>query len=355
MKNHQKNIKRLGSYKNQFIAADQIEKMIYFNYNYMDFHVHTMYSYDVVPSHATDPLNIYQKGIDLGFKFITFTDHNTMDAYDRVGWTRERIVPGVELKILDEKRIGHTIHLNIYGLDKKQFGELQDLTLIGKNVEQLVEYLNENKLCYVLNHPFWHELNETMNIQALLDISHLFPVFEYNMGRVQELNDLAVELAYKNNAGILAGSDSHIGNIGRILTFAEGDTFKEFFQNIKDRKALIIPQSMNSGLFYLEVMERVKTLFKERDDSLPEQHFDLETGIKAVDQFASSLQSSSPQKYPKIMLSMLKIIIRILMGSRLPASLYFQGQRKLASEVKDRIFHYQPSGTLQKSMGYGMS
>jgi len=58
-----------------------------------DLHVHTLHSYDVIPTRQVDPLTLYHKAQRLGMTFIAFTDHDSMDAYDQIGWTREGFVP----------------------------------------------------------------------------------------------------------------------------------------------------------------------------------------------------------------------------------------------------------------------
>ncbi|MCI0470766.1 MAG: hypothetical protein L0Y73_03815, partial [Candidatus Aminicenantes bacterium] len=205
----------------------------------MDMHVHTWHSYDVLPVKTHDPLVIYKKARKNGFRFITFTDHDTMDAYDQIGWTIEGIVPGVEIKLFDPKRIGHTLHINVYELTKKQFLELEDIARKDKNLETFIQYLRDHRLNYIYNHPFWHEGAEEPNIQSIFEIAPLFPVIEYNMGRVSMLNRQAMRLAEYNGLGVAAGSDTHIGRIGSTYTLSRGETFKDFFQQIKNGNSCI--------------------------------------------------------------------------------------------------------------------
>jgi predicted metal-dependent phosphoesterase TrpH len=84
-----------------------------------DLHVHTLHSYDVIPTRQVDPLVMYLKARRAGMAYVAFTDHDTMAAYDQIGWTREGLVPAVEVKILDARNVGHTIHVNVYTLDRR--------------------------------------------------------------------------------------------------------------------------------------------------------------------------------------------------------------------------------------------
>jgi predicted metal-dependent phosphoesterase TrpH len=143
------------AYEPKFCSREQAEELMHNGWGAIDLHVHTWCSYDVLPLKNLDPLALYEKARQKGFRLVTFTDHDTMDAYDRVGWTREGIVPGVEIKILDPERVGHTLHINVYELNKKQFLELEEIAVKDQNLETFIDYLRDNDLCYVYNHPFF--------------------------------------------------------------------------------------------------------------------------------------------------------------------------------------------------------
>lgn len=183
-----------------------------------DLHVHTLHSYDVIPTRLVDPLMLYQKARRLGMTYVTFTDHDSMDAYDQIGWAREGLVPAVEVKILDRERVGHTIHINVYALSRSQFCEVLKIARVARDLEQLVAYLKEEHLPYTFNHPFWHEPGEKPNFRAILEIVDLFPVLEYNMGRIGRINRQALRLAQARGRGIVATTDTHVGEIGRAFT-----------------------------------------------------------------------------------------------------------------------------------------
>jgi predicted metal-dependent phosphoesterase TrpH len=229
-----------------------------------DLHVHTWYSNDVIPSPQTDPLTLYRSAIKKGFRFVTFTDHDTMDAYDRIGWTRERVVPGVEIRILDPVRVGHTLHVNVYGLDKKQFLEIEAIAQRERNIDHLVRYLVDSGLSFIYNHPFWCELHEKLSIQSIRDIAPLFPVLEYNRGRIHPLNREALELADELGLGLAAGSDTHSGLIGSSYTLAQAATFPDFFDELRRGRSLAMPQDMNVELFSQEICRFINFIFGER-------------------------------------------------------------------------------------------
>ena len=219
----------LGGIK--LISPEKTDEFLKQGWHQADLHVHTYYSGDVLPSKFLDPLVLYEKARKKGMRYITFTDHDTMDAYDRVGWTREGLVPGVEIKIKDMKNVGHSLHVNVYELNKMQFKELMKIAKVKQDIRTFVSYLKKNDLPFVYNHPFWYEHGEKPSLKAINTIIQLFPVTEYNMLRVWQKNALAVKLAQKHGKGIIASTDTHIGNIGRASTFAKGETFKEYFRS----------------------------------------------------------------------------------------------------------------------------
>ena len=143
-----------------------------------DLHVHTLHSYDVIPTWQVDPLNLYLEARRLGMTYVAFTDHDTMAAYDEIGWTREGLVPAVEVKILDLRNVGHTIHVNVYTLNRRQFQEIQEIAVKAHDVVTLAGYLRAEGLPFIFNHPFWHEPEERPNLRAVLDVARLFPVLE---------------------------------------------------------------------------------------------------------------------------------------------------------------------------------
>ncbi len=121
----------------KLISLGKIPELLKEGWHQADLHVHTYYSHDVLPSKFLDPIVLYEKARKRGMKYITFTDHDNMDAYDRVGWTREGLVPGVEIKIKDVKNVGHSIHVNVYELNKLQFKELMEIAKIKQDIRNI--------------------------------------------------------------------------------------------------------------------------------------------------------------------------------------------------------------------------
>jgi predicted metal-dependent phosphoesterase TrpH len=320
-------------YESKFCTPEEAETFIEDGWAAADLHVHTWCSYDVLPLKEMDPLVIYEKARQRGFRFITFTDHDTMDAYDRVGWTREGIVPGVEIKIFDPKRVGHTMHINVYQLNKKQFLELEDIAAKDKNIETFVNYLRDNDLPYIYNHPFWFERSNTPNLPAVFEVSELFPVLEYNMGRVNILNRMATKLAEHRGAGLAAGSDTHTGDIGKNFTIAGGETFREFYNEIKAGRSFIMPQDMTRERLMQEVSIRIHHLFSREKWMFDKPSFHIDSGIKFLDRLIDKLVKSSPKDY-RFFKKISHAFLDALNHSRIPASLHIKSQMAIGKKIK---------------------
>jgi predicted metal-dependent phosphoesterase TrpH len=328
-------------YETKFCSQEEAEVLMENGWGAVDPHVHTWYSYDVLPLNEMDPLVIYEKARQKGFRFITFTDHDTMDAYDQVGWTREGIVPGVEIKILDPRRVGHTLHINVYELNKKQFLDLEEIANKGQNLETFIDYLRDNHLLYVYNHPFWHEQYEIPDLAGILEIAELFPVIEYNMGRINVLNQQAMKLAERQGAGIMAGTDTHTGAIGRTFTLAKGETFREFFNEIKAGRSYIMPQDMTIDRMTDEVNLRILNLFAKDKWLFDKPSYHINTGIKPVDDLVSRMAKADPCRFRR-MRKIIRTVLQTVNRSRIPASLHIKSQIALGEKIKELTREFIP-------------
>jgi predicted metal-dependent phosphoesterase TrpH len=298
-----------------------------------DLHVHTLHSYDVIPTRQVDPLIMYLKARQSGMTYVAFTDHDTMAAYDQIGWTREGLVPAVEVKILDAKNVGHTIHVNVYMLDRRQFREVQEITARARDIVTLTEYLRAEGLPFTFNHPFWHEPDEKPDLGAVIDIAPLFPVLEYNMGRIARINAQALRLAESLSKGIVAATDSHIGEIGRAFTLARSDgSFREFFGRIAAREAHLCPVDLTLPRLKEEATVRIRRLFDKTAWLYAKESLKMDTGSAILDGLVRRMAREGPES-SKLSRWLLRKAVETLAGSGIPAALYLRNQRGLADRV----------------------
>ncbi len=296
-----------------------------------DLHVHTLHSYDVIPTRQADPLSLYLQARRLGMSYVAFTDHDTMAAYDEIGWTREGLVPAVEVKILDPRNVGHTVHVNVYTLDRRQYLEIRKIADKARDIAALAAYLRAEGLPFVFNHPFWHEPDEKPNLRAVLDVAPLFPVLEYNMGRIGRINAQAIRLADALSKGIVAATDTHVGEIGMAFTLARGDSFKEFFGNIAARASLLCPADLTLPRLKEETALRIRRLFDKAGWLHSKESLSMDTGNAVLDGIVRRMARHG--SCAGVSRWLLRTAIEALSSSGIPGSLYLRYQNGLADRV----------------------
>jgi predicted metal-dependent phosphoesterase TrpH len=271
--------------------------------------------------------------MEKGMSFVTFTDHDTLEAYDEIGWSREFIVTGVEIKIRDEDRVGHTIHINVFDLSRRQFSDLQEIAVGAKNLELFIEYLTSEDLFYSYNHPFWFEPGDTPNFKIIPTLFRLFPVVEYNMQRVQRKNRLTLELAAKHGNGVLSTTDSHTGEIAKAFTVARGDTFQEFFSNVTEGDFFLVAQDLTVKVMTQQMVCWLDTLFKP-EDALEGKV--LKTGNVQLDRFLNSVLSGEFDERP-FSYRIARSLTWAASRSRIPSFLYLRAEENFAKLVDQQL------------------
>lgn len=296
-----------------------------------DLHVHSVCSGDVLPAEALHPCALYEKARSIGMGFITLTDHDTMQAYEMLG-QKEGLVTGVEIKVKDMDFVGHTIHINVYDLDEAEFAELEEIAGVECDLKAFVRFLKRNGLPFIYNHPFWFEPGERPNLKAIPEIAKLFPVVEYNMHRIRRKNELTVELAHRYGKGLVAATDTHSGNIGRIYTLSRGETFREYFRNIKAGSSYIVTCDLTLEDLINEINTWIGLIFDP--DSAKPNRTNFSTGIGYLDRIVWALASDTLSGYPRFSKIIEGMIYRIS-DLGIPASIYLRKENRLVPEIED--------------------
>lgn len=298
-----------------------------------DLHVHTNCSVDVLPAPSLDPLYLYRRAFDLGLDFITFTDHDTMDAYDLIGWQRERVVPGVEISIRDRRKVGHTIHVNVYQLDRRQFRELREIAGRAADIELLLSFLEENRLPHTYNHPFGFCAGERASYRSVADLVGRFPVVEYNQQRVREKNDLAARLARLHGAGMVAVTDTHTGNIGGALTIAPGRDFSSWFENVRRGESRLVTGDLTLKVLRDEMAAWLEMFFN-LDRLRPGPV--CNSGTRVIPCFMRIFGSRFFRDYPRRK-KVSGRVCAMVNRSGAPAACYLRGQKISARRIDRRL------------------
>ncbi len=188
------------------------------------------------------PLDVYKTAKRRGMDLVTITDHDSiggcLELLDRLGDLPDFIM-GEEVTVCFPE-FRHEVHVAVYGLNGSQHGEIQRLR---PNGEELVAYLRQNHLLFVLNH-FFHDFSDGTRVREFIQhMAQLFDVFEVRNGsQLREHNLFIVKLLeqYRNSTntdqpiGMIAGSDAHtLRRIGRTYTASPARTKQGFLDDIR--------------------------------------------------------------------------------------------------------------------------
>ncbi len=153
-------------------------------------------------------------------------------------------------------------------------------------------------------------------------IIQLFPVTEYNMLRVWQKNALALKLAQKYGKGIIASTDTHIGNIGRASTFAKGETFREYFRNIAEGRVYLNPQDLTLDILRDEINTWIELIFNLDIGRLEKA---VHTQIRALNYFINLFARGAFENYPLVRKSV-EHLLSVIAKSGAPAFCYLKLQ-----------------------------
>jgi predicted metal-dependent phosphoesterase TrpH len=211
-----------------------------------DLHCHSRYSGRV--NHLrflcardcySQPLDVYKRAKQKGMDLVTITDHDSIDGclevLDRLGDLPDFVVGEEVTAQLPDFR--HAIHIGVYGHKEAQHRDIQKLR---ENARELVAYLRERKLLFVLNHffhDFWNVARVREFVEQMVD---LFDVFEARNGTLQRQHNafIAALLSRFRSLGrrisVVAGSDAHtLRRIGRSYTASNANNREEFLEDVR--------------------------------------------------------------------------------------------------------------------------
>ncbi len=326
--------KRPRNYEGKLIAPERAAGLMEEGWKRADLHVHTTCSFDVLPVRDLHPENLYEKALKLGMDYITFTDHNTVEAYEILGWDREKLVPGVEMSVYDPEFAGHRLHINVFEFDREEFFELREIAEIEHDLKSFIKYLKRHKLPFIYNHPFWFEFHREPNPSAVPGLAKLFPVLEYNMHELKQKNELTIALAERFGKGIAATTDTHSGGLGKVYTLAVGENFKEFFKNIEKGRNYIVPEDLTRELLIDEMNTWIDMIFEKSQKSSDIKSY--LTGIKSLDAMVRISRSALLNCFPGLNRTTMSLLYMIS-NTGLPASFYLHSEKSFVKEIERQI------------------
>jgi predicted metal-dependent phosphoesterase TrpH len=188
------------------------------------------------------PLDVYKTAKRRGMDLVTITDHDSiggcLELLDQLGDLPDFIM-GEEVTVCFPE-FRHEVHVAVYKLNEQQHIEVQRLR---PNGEELVAYLRENDLLFVLNH-FFHNFSDGARVLEFIErMATLFDVFEVRNGSQSREHNLFIErllkryqngLAAWRPLGMVAGSDAHtLRRIGKTYTASSAGSREEFLADIR--------------------------------------------------------------------------------------------------------------------------
>ena len=326
--------KRPRNYEEKLIAPEKAAEIMEEGWKRADLHVHTTCSFDVLPVRDLHPESLYEKALKLGMDYITFTDHDTIEAYEILGWNREKLIPGVEMSVYDPEFAGHSLHINIFEFDRDEFFELREIAEIEHDLKSFIKYHRRHKLPFIYNHPFWFEFHREPNPSAVPRLAKFFPVLEYNMHKLKQKNELTIALAEKFGKGIVATTDTHSGRLGKVYTLSQGDNFREFFRNIEKGKNYIVPKNLTRELLIDEMNTWIDLIFEKSQKSSDIKNY--LTGIKSLDAMVRISRSTLLNCFPGLNRKTMNLLYKIS-NTGLPALFYLHAEKNLAKEIEKQI------------------
>jgi predicted metal-dependent phosphoesterase TrpH len=253
-------------------------------YKKADLHLHSSFSYDVLNLPELSPRALYEKAISRGMDFFTLTDHETLKGVEVLQRELEAefgdrpplpVIPGIEMKIKDPA-VGHTVHVNVLGLDRGQMGQLARRR---RSMEHFLAYCREQNLYHSYNHPFWFERGERGRPETIISLIKQFPVVELNAGRIPTLNGRTHELARRYGKEVVACSDSHTGQVAKAYTMAPGETAEEFLHNILRGDSVSVTHNLSFRTFMQEIHETMDLVFVSQGAFRPKRTFLKQTPV----------------------------------------------------------------------------
>ncbi|MFT4250761.1 MAG: PHP domain-containing protein [Candidatus Woesearchaeota archaeon] len=297
-------------------------------YKALDAHVHTNHSRDVADKETLSPEALYATAQEREMDFVTFTDHDDIQAHKTV--LGDKHVRGVELTVQDDF-IGFEVHINIYDFTDKQYAQIQKKS---RKVQQLLTYLHKHDLPHTYNHPFGFTAHDYSHVlthpeevySKICWLAQRIKVLEINHSRAPFLNDLVHPIAKKYGNTLITGSDTHTGQIGVAYTLAKGDTFREWFSNVKRGEAILVEQMSCEEYFDTET-----TTYMDYALSPHKKRIQLETSNKIAD-FLIVLRTNNP-RVAKLLGKVTKPIVLFATRRGIARAWYFNKQKKIAKKL----------------------
>ncbi|MDQ1275145.1 MAG: hypothetical protein QG610_718, partial [Euryarchaeota archaeon] len=224
-----------------------------------------------------------------------------------------------------------TLHVNVFELDPEDFRELEIIAIQEHDFKSFIRYLRVHDLPHIYNHPFWFAIGDRPNLWAVPELIKQFPVVEYNMQDLMEKNLITAALARKYGKGLAATTDSHTGGMGSVYTLAKGDSFREYFENIKNGRSYIVVEGGSQRHLTKELNAWVELVFSM--DRNVRREMDFTTNVKTFDRLIGFFTNEKIREFPKINGFAMRLF-QNFSRSGIPAYMYMRSEKSLVSRIE---------------------
>ena len=233
-----------------------------------DLHVHTIHSgMCTVPlldricrESYNDPDEVYELLKRRGMDFVTVTDHDSIDAAERLRRHPDFFLSEEVSCLLPSSR---RLHIGVYGIEERDHIQLQRRR---DDFPAFLAYLDERRLLFSVNHAF-SGLTGARAAEDFDDFAALFPAVEtLNGAMLPVANRYARAMAAGFRKIAVAGSDSHtLAHLGHTYTQVHGArTPDEFLAGLKCGASTVGGESGDYGKLTRAVLHIGFSMMRER-------------------------------------------------------------------------------------------
>ena len=151
------------------------------------------------------------------------------------------------------------------------------------------------------------------------------------MQDLTEKNLITAALARKYGKGLAATTDSHTGGMGAVYTLAKGDSFREYFDNIKNGRSYIVVEGGALRHLTKELNAWVELVFSMDRNAREEKSFT--TNVRTFDRLIALFANERIRKFPRVN-SLTMSFFQNFSRSGLPAYMYMRSEKPLVSRIE---------------------
>jgi predicted metal-dependent phosphoesterase TrpH len=210
------------------------------------------------------PDEVYARCKQLGMSIVTLTDHDSIDAAERL---RRHADFFVSEEVTCRMPSGTLVHIGVYNVSDRQHVEI-----LGRrnSFVSLLMYLTEQKLFFSINHMF-SGLTGKRDAEDFHWFASYAPAFEVRNGQMWgPANRQAQKLAKRLGKIGIGGSDSHT-IAGVALTYTEvrgARTVGEFFAGLRARRGRVKGSQGTYSKLTADIYRIGAAMFQERPATL---------------------------------------------------------------------------------------